>query len=288
MAKDMLNLFALVNDKDDPVRRIPLSRDLQSEITDFLSEQIRNFHTGQHEIDFSGSYNADEGEIFRIREYPLDNNIVDAIENPLERDVLNLREIKHRIVALFTGSWSNNGKLIGFQSFDPRKIISKGFTIINSGDTYTKLEDPGITLQDKLTALYDGTDLLFYSYHNTRHFVDLSDYYREATDADLKNFASNRSLFVEDANLFMQNADLIIRKKIALLQKNRVLGKVAVKDIRTSAKQFGLDIEIKNGKKLVLPSDKNELMNVLRFLDEDYFNTVLTKRKCLTNSKEYL
>jgi hypothetical protein len=288
MTKDTLNLFALVNEKDNPVRRIPLSRELQSEITDFLSEQIINFHNDQSKIDFSGTYNADEGEIFRIQKYPLDKNIIGAIENPLERNILNLREEKHRIVGLFTGKWSDNEKLVGFQSFDPRKILSKGFTIINSGDTYTKLEDPGITLQDKLTALYDGTDLLFYSYHNTRHFIDLSDYYREATDADLKNFASNRSLFVEDTNRFMQNADLIVRKKISLLQKNKVLGKVAVKEIKTSAKRFGLDIELKDGKKIVLPDDKNELMNVLRFLDEDYFNTVLTKRKCLTNSKEYI
>jgi hypothetical protein len=288
MAKDTLNLFALVADENNPIRRIPLSGNLQSEITDFLMGQIESFHTDQQKVDFSGSYNADEGEVFRIQDYPLDKKIIGAVENPLNLDILNLRKETHRIIALFTGIWSKESKYVGFQAFDSRKIISKGFTILNSGETYTKLEDPGITLQDKLTALFEMNEILFYSYHNTRHFVDLSEYYIEATDTDLEAFASHSSLIVDDKINFINNADSLVRKKVALLQKNRVLWKVPAKDIKTSAKQFGLEIEIKNGKKIVLPTDKKELKNLLRFLDEDYFTTVLTKRKCLTNSKEYL
>ena len=34
-----------------------------------------------------------------------------------------------------------------------------------------------------------------------------------------------------------------------------------------------------------MPSDKSELRNLLRFLDEDYFETSITGTKCMTNSK---
>lgn len=288
MAKDWLNLFALVADEENPVRRIPLSGNLQSEITDLFIEQKNSFYTDQQKVDFSGSYNAQEGEVFTIQNYQVDERIIDAIGNPLKFDILNLREATHRIVALFAGQWSDEEKFICFQVFDSRKLISKGVTILNSGDTYTKLKDPGLTLQDKLTALFEDGEVLFYSYHNTRRFLDLSHYYKEATDTDLEDFASHDSLYVDDKEAFMRNADSMVRKKVALLQRNKVLGSVSVKDIKNSAKDYGLEIGTKNGNQLVIPAEKKELKDLLRFLDEDYFTTVLTKRKCLTNSKQYL
>lgn len=288
MSTELLGLFAITDDENSPIKTIPLSSDLHIEITNYLTKQMKEFYIDQREVDFSGEYNADEGEIFRIKNFPLDKDIVNAIKEPLGCDTLNLREIHYRILALFAGKSNGNNIVVAFQSFDSRKILSKGFTILEFDRIYKKLRDPGLTLQDRLTALYTNGHLYFYSYHNTRHFIDLSNYYREASDADLKSFALNRSLFIEDTNLFMQNADSIIRKKITLLQRNKVLGKVDIKEIKTSAKRFGLDLELKGGKKIVMPSDKNELLNILRFLDEDYFDSVLTKRKCLTNSKKYL
>lgn len=288
MAADGLNLFALVTDKEKPVRRIPLSGGLQSEITAFLAAQKKSFYTKEHKVDFSGSYNADEGEVFRIKDFPLDEKISTAIQNPLGLEILDLRHEKSSIVALFTGKWSSGSNFVGFQAFDSRRILSKGFTILNSGDVFTRLEDPGLTLADKLTALFEGNEFLFYSYHNTRHFVDLSKYYKEATDTDLEKFASDKSLRVADRAEFIKNADSLVRKKIALLQRNKVLRKVTVPEIITAAKEFDLDIETENGNKIVIPADTRQLKNILRFLDEDYFTTVLTRRKCLTNSKEYL
>jgi hypothetical protein len=286
--QEMLNLFVLVDDKDSPVRRIPLTRGLQSQVTKYLSPQINTFPEGREKVGFSGQYTADETQIFCIEGYKLDASIMDIIEHPLKCEILDLRKLKHRIVAIFTGKCTRSQKLAAFQSFDPRKMLSKGFTLINSGDTYTKLEDPGITLQENLTALYAHGELLFHSYHNTRHFLDLSDYYREATDADVARFASNRMLFISDRDMFMGNVDSIIRKKITLLQKNRVLGKVSAKKLQDTAKHFGVPIRLKNSGKIVVPDSKKELIQLLRFLDEDYFDTVLTKRRCLTNSKMYI
>ncbi len=285
---ELLNLFVLVDDKNDPIRRIPLTRGLQAEVTEFFAPQIKDFSKGREKIDFSGDYLADEDQVFRIDGFALADDIIRAIEHPLTCDVLNLAKLKPRILAIFTGKWTPSQKFAAFQSFDQRKMLMKGFTLINSTNTFVKLRDPGITLQEKLTALYLKGELLFYSYHNTRHFLDLSDHYREATDTDVDRFASNRMLYIGNKNLFMENADSIIRKKITLLQRNRVLGRVSVKKLQETAKHFGVPIKLKDGGKIVVPDEKKELIKLLRFLDEDYFDTVLTKRRCLTNSKQYL
>ena len=287
MAVHELNLFAMLEGQENTVRRIPLSGDLQDEITEFIQEQKGSFYTDQSKIDFSGSYNAEVGEIFKITDYPLRKEVIEAVQNPLNYDILNMREQKLRIVALFAGKWTNKEKYICFQVVDARRIISKGFTILNSGNTYTKLEDPGLTLQDKLTALYQGNELLFYSYYHTRRFLDLNDYYREATDTDLQAFATLPLFYQENQEIFMENADSMVRKKVALLQKNNVLRRVTTKDIQQDARQYNIKIDTK-GDQIVIPSDKKKLKELLRFLDEDYFTAILTKRKCLTNSKKYL
>ena len=135
MAEHEFNLFAMLEGQENTVRRIPLSGNLQDDITEFIQEQKSSFYTDQSKVDFSGSYNAEAGEIFTISDYPLCEEVIEAVQNPLNFDILDLREETRRIVALFAGKWTNKEKSIYFQVFDARRIISKGFTILNSGVT---------------------------------------------------------------------------------------------------------------------------------------------------------
>ena len=129
--------------------------------------------------------------------------------------------------------------------FDSGKILAKGFTLLNSGDTFKKLEDPGLILQDKLTAHYQDGKLLFTSYHNTKRFLDLSHYYEAATDTDLEDFADSELFEFEDESSFMANADSVVRKKIALLQQNHVLDDLSVNDIKTVSDDFNQHVATK-------------------------------------------
>ncbi len=293
---DNINLFALVEDEQAPIRRIPLTADLGTELAQFFARQQSDFLDNKQRIEFSGSYNVDSGEIFTITDYPLPEFIGNALSNPLPYQMLNLSEETHRIKALFTGNWSNTNKTVNFQVFDSGKLLSKGLTLIGSGNIYKKLEEPGLVLQDKLTAHYANSTLHFSSYHNAKRFLDLSTYYREATDTDLDAFVATDLFAFEDESSFKDNADSIIRKKVALLQKNKVLEDLSVMDIQNVANSFNQDlpvelhisITINLDGKLVVPKDKKQLKELIRFLDEDYVLAPLTKRKCLTNSKQYL
>lgn len=290
------NLFALVDDDDSPIRRIPLTAELSAELAQLFDNQKGSMLEDRQIIPFTGSYNVDVGEVFSITDYPMPEAIGQAISNPLTCQVLNLNQETHRIKALFSGRWTGANKIVNFQVFDTGKLLSRGFTLIGSGDNYKKLEEPGLMLQDKLTAHYDNGTLYFVSYHNTKRFLDLADYYREATDTDLDAFAESDLFVFEDQDSFKENADSIIRKKVALLQKNKVLDDLSVADIQTVANNFNselpeehhITVSISEDGKLVIPKDKKQLKELVRFLDEDYVTAPLTKRKCLTNSKKYL
>ncbi len=289
------NLFALLDDEQTPIRRIPLTQGFQQELGTFFNEQQQTFTADKQIIEFTGSYNVDSGEIFQIENYPLPVAISNALSNPLNNPVLDLNTETHRIKALFTGNWTDQQQQVNFQVFDAGKLLSKGWTLIGSGNTYKKLEEPGLVLQDKLTAHYVNGNLLFVSYHNTKRFLDLNDYYTAATDTDLDSFSENDLFEFEDQDTFKGNADSIIRKNITHLQKNNVLDNLSINDIKTVAKDLNqnvaeehqINIETSNGK-LVIPKDKKQLKKLIRFLDEDYVTAPLTKRRCLTNSKQYL
>jgi len=289
-------LFALMDDAQQPVRRVPLTAALNQELAAMFAEQQAAFLGDKTERTFSGSYNVDPGEIFTIADYPLSVVISDAIANPLTCQVLNLKNETRKIKALFSGVWNDQSKQINFQVFDSGKLLKTGFTLIGSGDTYKKLEEPGLILQDKFTAHFDNGTLYFSSYHNTKRFLDLAEYYQEATDAELDTFAASELFSLEDASSFKDSADSIVRKKIALLQKNHVLKDLQVSDIQTVANNFNqelpeehhISIELDDHGKIVIPADKKQLKELVRFLDEDYVTAPLTKRKCLTNSKQYL
>lgn len=130
------NLFALVDDDDASIRRIPLTAALNDELANLFADQQAALLGDKQFIAFTGSYNVDAGEIFTLGDYPLPPEISQAIGNPLTCPVLNLTTETHRIKALFSGTWSANTKTVNFQVFDAGKLLKRGFTLIGSGETY--------------------------------------------------------------------------------------------------------------------------------------------------------
>ncbi|MHC2399070.1 hypothetical protein ACVMGC_003614 [Bradyrhizobium barranii subsp. barranii] len=70
--------------------------------------------------------------------------------------------------------------------------------------------------------------------------------------------------------------------------QNGILDRIDFEAAKASALVFGINLETQaNGEKvaLVLPEKKAELKKLLRFLDEDYFQSVLSSTPHLSNSK---
>ena len=59
-------------------------------------------------------------------------------------------------------------------------------------------------------------------------------------------------------------------------------------DIKAIAAEFSIPIEYvvqDGGERIKVPSDRKSLKTLLRFLDEDYYKSPLSKTNYLTNSK---
>lgn len=233
---------------------------------------------------------SSEAKCLYIDDYDDIDDLHGAIANPLgipeiAPDPTEFEAIK----ALFMGRNDGGGRIALIQSFDRRKIISnKGLSIFHSANVFRKVEGVGLTIGTNLSALLEESRLSFFSFHSARQIFDLSQYYREATDDDLNEFAANEMLKIADPATFVATSDSWVRRKVALVMQSGILERVDLEATKAAALVFGINIQTEaNGDKiaLVLPEKKAELKKVLRFLDEDYFQSVLSSTPHLSNSK---
>ncbi|RYH61896.1 MAG: DUF4868 domain-containing protein [Alcaligenaceae bacterium] len=286
----MFNLFALVQDPAKRIQRFPLDGKVQKELTEYLENQEAAFNTAEAEHEFDGKYKPDPGELLVINEFDDINGLGAAIADPMSvHEVDPTPVFFETITAIFSGRIeADDTATVLLQNFDRRRVLSnKGLTIFHSTNTFKKLEGVGLTIDWKLAAILSGTTLKFTSFHNARQIFDLSDHYIEATDADLTAFA-DMEVIQADKKSLVATADTWIRRKIALVQQSQILTKVPLPVIQAAAASFGIVINfsVEGGvSQLVLPEQKAELKTLLRFLDEDYYESPLSKTHFISNSK---
>lgn len=287
----MFNLFALTNDPATRVVRFKLSQKVQTELTAYLKLQESEFEKlSKVVIPFDGKYKPDDGEALLIDNFDDIDSLGQSITNPLGvQEIVATEDVFGSIKALFSGYVSGGVTTILIQYFDKRKIIStSGMSLYHSKNEYKKIEGVGITIDTKLSAVLKGNKLQFFSFHLVRQIFDLSEYYLEATDNDINEFAALPLIKVDDLPGLISMSDSWVRRKVSLIQQSQILQTVPLNDIKAVAIDFNIALEFVQDagiEMIKLPSTKAELKTLLRFLDEDYYKSPLSKVQYLTNSK---
>lgn len=288
MPQASYNFFAIVDDPSDRIRRIQTDQSLQQELISLFNDQVAAFKADKEEVEFSDSYTPGQGEIFCIDDFELSDDIVQALENPLNVSILNLPvDSEEKIRGIFGGIWTQGHKLAFFQIFDSRRVLAKKWAILFSGQTFSKLDKGGLILDQKLVALVEDEKLFFESFFFARRILKLDQYFKEATDSEIDSFIASALFDVGDADKIKKAADSFIRKKVAILIKNNALNSLTAAQIQASAQRFNVNVQLSSNK-IRFPEDRRSIKELLRVVDEDYFTTPITQRKCLTNSKRVL
>ncbi|SDH83183.1 hypothetical protein [Desulfosporosinus hippei] len=286
------SLFAiLAQDGTEQITRIELTKDTQSDICELFSDSYNALVQNKSQIAFTGTYKPDKEEILSISNFEMQENIINAIKNPIGVTAFqpNLKKLPD-IKTLFVGEKSisnQKGKkfTIAFQRFRRDQYISrKGINLYHDKDTFDRDKRYGITINDIVDCVYDDNFLIFDSYYFARQIFDLSEYYRVATNTDVETFINNPKIKIEDSSTFKLHADSWVRRKIALIDDSGIFNKFTVKQINDKAKSIGMTLSVKKGK-LNLPSDKKELKNVLKFLDDEIYKGIFSDELLQTNSK---
>ncbi|EPD7810990.1 Kiwa anti-phage protein KwaB-like domain-containing protein [Escherichia coli] len=292
-----MELFA-ITDSEIPTRIIKIDIDapaqtvvenlFRTQRSEFINEDIE-------EIEFCASYNVQDGEIFSINPFDDEIGIINAIERPDAVPVWDPDDVSvHYFKALFTGEPASNGNptQVWLQCFDRRQIINneKSFfqVVTQPGNRFSVSTRPGFSLSDRLTAILVGDKLLFKSFFMLRRFFNMEEYFNEATREDLGNFIGNDIFHVENAEDFMMFADSAIKKKVSLIISSGILNDQPIENLIECAQKIGYQLGITNvngDNKITMPNSKREVKQLLYFLDQGYFNSIITNELMLTNSK---
>ncbi|EOK3952503.1 Kiwa anti-phage protein KwaB-like domain-containing protein [Escherichia coli] len=292
-----MELFA-ITDSEIPTRIIKIDIDapaqtvvenlFRTQRSEFINEDIE-------EIEFCASYNVQDGEIFSINPFDDEIGIINAIERPDAVPVWDPDDVSvHYFKALFTGEPASNGNptQVWLQCFDRRQIINneKSFfqVVTQPGNRFSVSTRPGFSLSDRLTAILVGDKLLFKSFFMLRRFFNMEEYFNEATREDLDNFIGNDIFHVENSEDFMTFADSAIKKKVSLIISSGILNDQPIENLIECAQKIGYQLGITNvngDNKITMPNSKREVKQLLYFLDQGYFNSIITNELMLTNSK---
>jgi antitoxin component of MazEF toxin-antitoxin module len=287
------NFFAFIKDDSGScqIKRIRVNQTLQTELSRIFNEQKTVFENGvDTDIEFNGDWKPESNEVLFINDLVEATTMVNAITANASSfsDVVISNFSNEPIKAIFTGFTSSNVTTVYLQKFSSRQALSLNELPIlkmQTGNTFVKTTEDLFTLDNKLVAVIQGNQTKFKSFHNARMVFDLSEQYREATDEDLTELSQHSSLEIADVTQFISNADNQVRKMAHTISSSDVLGTYSVTDISTAANNFPeVTITVNNGK-LVLPTEKRELKEVLHFLLEDIYKGPLSGSSYLTNSK---
>ncbi|MFC4167287.1 Kiwa anti-phage protein KwaB-like domain-containing protein [Teichococcus aestuarii] len=285
----MSNLFALCRDKNDEpvVKRVRLTQSVQAKIEGLFQAQTAAFLDGiTEEVDFSGDWKPDSDELLVI-DAPAEADLIAAA---LDANTVSLPEIdgghfqSENIRALFVPLHSGGQFKISIQLFTAQQILSRRFMLLLDGNTFRELTDPAFTLDNYIHAIIEDKKLKFKSFFNIKRIFALKQFYVEATDSQIDSFCSHPSLEVMDTDSFKSMADQNLRKMVHAVARTGVLDKYSPADIVKSAGNFGLIINLSNGK-MVVPNSKREAKLFLRFIDDGIYQAPLSSALYMTNSK---
>ena len=125
----MLTFFAYIRDENRGmiVRRIPLARELQQRLSESFIRVGRSYlpEDSGEIFDFleNVDYKPREGELLSVRTFRIPQEIIDAIDAPINIDRITSNEYE-AIKSIFCGERLSDGTYkIMFTGFDARKII---------------------------------------------------------------------------------------------------------------------------------------------------------------------
>lgn len=289
-----LNLFVLTSVPGMRVLRMPLTPDVQAGVTELFRGQEQEFLSGiDEDFKFDGMYRPEENELLYISNFDDVDGIKAAILRPQSCQEFALKGgTLESVKAIFSGYLKNGVIRVLLQGFDRRQIINtNGFSLIYSENTFTKFDGGGLNLDNKLTAIIDDDIMKFSSYHYLRQIFDMSAYCKEASDQDLKVFIQHAALHFADPQIFFGVADVWVRRKVVLIQQSGILDYCPARKIASIAKFCDLNLQLAGSagqEKIVIPVDRQEVKQILRFLDEDFFQSPQSIAKYFAKAKRVM
>jgi len=270
--------------------RIPMHQRLQNTLAESWENQYNTFVNNIHEIQFNAGYHPESHERFSLSDFELP----DWLRNEYSQTIQNLEAISTNedFINSITGiaGFARNERdeeLILFQNFSRSHVIRPGRFLFLQNNTYETTNRPGLTIEGKLSALYDIEErkLLFRNFRTVNTFLPLADIYEEASEQEIREVLNHRLLASENPDELAVGANQWFRKRFAMLRDSGILDQYSTREIIVRSQGYDINIQL-NGDRIVFPAEKGAAKRLLQFLNEELFRGAITETLYETNSKK--
>jgi len=274
------------------LRRFPLRRELQDFLAEEWQEQFDEFQEGVRPIAFDPGYTPEDDVVFKIDDFQAPEWLTPRTSlNAAELDSIvgHENDFRHLVCVLAFARTARREEVVLFQNFVSSHLIKPGKFFFQANGTYITNNQPGLTLDRKLTAMYfpGSRRLLFKNFRATNTFLPLSDYFSDASGEEIRQILAHRIFAPESiasVDALATNPPQWFRKRFAMLRASGVLDGYSAEQIR--AKSSGYDVEVRIDRhKIVFPADRTAAKKLLQFLNEEIFRGAITEKLYETNSK---
>lgn len=285
----MTSLLAICkpNDGTVTVKRVEVSQPVQNKLEGLFQQQANAFMEGvDEEITFGGDYKPDADEILYL-DAPNEIALLKAaVDGPLELPTINDANFANEAIkGLFVGVGDGAARRYFIQAFAAQQILTRSvLALVFQNHTFRELSEPAFSLDNKLVAIAEGGRLKFKSFHFLKRIFVLEDVYRVASDVQIEAFCGHVSLHVANVDMIKESSNQIVRRLIHAVQTSNVLDRQSVADIHQKAVSLGVALALVDGR-IDLPTDRQELKQLLRFLDDAIYEGPLSAQRLIANSK---
>ena len=186
------------------------------------------------------------------------------IANPENPTQVLVQLIERRRVMLPKSGW------LAFKKFGEEGVKSAFDTMSDSNcsGTFVEMEELGLQLDNKLTAVYDGEKLLFKSYFQANRIFDLGGYLSETTNDTVKEFLQLDCISAgENIATTLELFTPSQRRRVAQVMALGFVKKYSATEIvrRALRAKKNILIETENGK-IKIPEKASDRATLLQFL----------------------
>lgn len=270
------------------IKRIPAKAQTAKEIENEFQAQAGAFFNDGSEpyplVEFQAGQTQSEESILYINDFEDVLRAREAIEVQTKNAVFDFSKDLPYLKGIFMKDPTEGKDRVLFQLVEGRRIVKPGTLLgiifgleVGNSNTLSRLDAAGLSLDSKLTAVMEKSNLYFKSFWNANRIFDLSDYLADASEEGTKNFLQSPYLFTEGdpaemAKIFSKAQMRKIPKIVAF----EYLKKYTAEELQKRALKAKppINLEVKDSK-LVVPMDSNARAVLLDFLSNSIFSSHL-------------
>lgn len=285
-----LDLFAiLIDNKEQTLLDVNIHGEdtLETLAKGWTNQYSKFVKPEDRKMDFDPGYKLDSGQIFCAKPYDIPSYI-DKMYRP---DTIGQFSISgdnlHLLKAFVANVQTEMGEnLFLFQRFMPAQIIREKWAFLDFENQFKVVDNKMLTLRNKLDAVFDVDDreLLFKSYQIVNPILSLESFFKESSEEEIREWLNHDLLVPENLDVTLENLDQTMRRRFSMLRESDVLDVKTAEEIKDGCKNYGILIDVDEGK-LVFPSDKANAKDLLKYLNDEYYTGEISGDRYVTNSK---